>query len=84
MGRNENDKISFEAGKYYTIHHYEKGEVVDLVHINDDNTVWCSFITEQVPYSSFVIGNDSTLYLWEYFYTPKEIRQLKLKKFNEI
>lgn len=66
-------QIMIEKGKFYT----SLEEISQrCVYVQLDMNVDCVFST--TLYSSV-----SPLYLWDFFYTPKEMRKLKLDKLNE-
>lgn len=68
--------IYFDAGKDYKIHHIIKTSSSDMCMVLDNNNEWCTFFVEDKSNPDNL--NLRTLFLWNYFYTPKELRKAKL------
>ena len=65
--KSQNLYLEFDAGKYYTISKIS----YDSILIDD---WWFSLTKIDVAYWS---------YIWDYFYTPQEVRKLKLKQLKQ-
>jgi hypothetical protein len=63
-----NDKL-LTVGKYYLIHKYDPDDKLPIVWIGTNTTTVPLFITR-----------DHNNYVWDIFYTKKELRKLKLIK----
>ena len=65
---------SYMRGKYYYVLKISKGYNNNYVfiYLKNDNNIkdWFNFTKK------------SDYYIWNYFYTPKEIRRMKLKQLN--
>ena len=65
-------------GKYYTITGIDN-ECVYFVYFVD-NGCWPHSLSD-VGYS---LNSNGNWYIWNYFYTPQEMRKLKLKQLNDV
>ena len=68
--KNPDKSIKITPGKYY---HF-KDMIVNWYSSLNDNSL--TFYLSDNP--------ESELYIWNYFYTPQQIRKIKLEKLNEI
>ena len=64
--------ISYIKNNVYTVNSIEN-DIIATVYIGDENGEdW------------FYIGKDADYYIWDYFYTLKEFRKLKLKQLSDV
>ena len=67
--KRDTDYLGKVKDKYYTI--------TDIA----DNKVYFSDIGNIKVY---FFDDDDDFYIWKYFYTPQEVRKLKLEKLNDV
>ena len=73
-----NCKGFFTPGKYYSVKKHPKllshFQIFDCFYemLDDEGDGWI-----------FTINKDYQYYIWDYFYTTKEIRKMKMQKINE-
>ena len=66
--KNGSQKLNIKINEYFTISGIKQVRIIWLIWTNDDNL--------------FSL-NKGAYYLWDYFYTPQEVRKMKLKQLND-
>jgi len=67
----------FYKDKYYTITHV-------MQQVRNESVYCIVWVTKNGDYFTTLENHTSTPFLWEDFYTPKELRKLKLDKISEV
>ena len=65
---------NFFVDKYYTI------KIINKF----DNSVIFRIKNENDDFFTFSLNKNDNYYIWKYFYTPNEVRKMKLKKLKHV